>query len=237
MADKCKMRKVNFRMWALALVVFLLLLQSCDLVKKQFGGDNEEMSQDSMPRIDSGFVESILLTRIDQLRIRRYPNLKSNIVTTLDDNMPVRYMGEETDFAETIGKESGTWKRVRTLDDIHEGWVYSAPGFVEWMITPLQRDSLSQEGKGLMVFGNLTKPEFAKWTGSSLTGQAVGTRYSGWYTFLLGEEAKVINDEVRVVAKQLDTERKKVRYIHCTLDVANGMPQSELICPELKENE
>lgn len=212
------------------IVSMSFLHTSCDQIKSTFGSGTEEDVEVAPLEVDSGFMESILLTRVDQLRIRNYPNIKSNIVTTLDDNMPVRYMGEETDFEETIGKVRGNWKRVKTLDGLHHGWVYSGPGFVEWMVTPLQRDSLTAAGKGLKVFGNLTKPEFAKLTGSSLSGQAVGTRYSGWYTFRLGEDPSVIDDEVRVVARKLDTENKKVVYMDCSLNVAKGMPQSELIC-------
>ena len=96
----------------------------------------------------------------------------------------------------------------------------------------MQRDSLTRAGKGLRVFGNLTKPEFAKITGSSLTGQPVGTRYSGWYPFELGADPDVIDDNVRIIAKQLDTENKKVLYLECSLDIVKGMPQSELICSE-----
>lgn len=216
----------------LAVMAFILLQVSCDQIKGRFTGGDQQEVVETPQAVDSGFQESIMLTRVDQLRIRNYPNIKSNIVTTLDDNMPVRYMGEETDFVETIGKVRGNWKRVKTLNGIHEGWVYSGPGFVEWMVTPLERDSLSQAGRGLKVFGNLTKPEFAKLTGSSLSGQPVGTRYSGWYTFQLGEDPAIINDKVRVIARKLDTKNKKVVYLDCSLDIAKGMPQSELQCEE-----
>lgn len=210
--------------------LFIFSLTSCDEISSRFGQNREVAPQDTIAMVDSGIVESVLLTRVDQLRMRRYPNVKSNILTTLDDNMPMRYMGEETDFSESIGKYKGNWKRVKTLDGAFEGWVYSAPGFVEWLITPFQRDSMNRENLGMKVFGNLTKSEFAKLTGSSLTGEPVGTRYSGWYNFPLGAAGEPIDGVVHVVSKQLDTESKKVVYSNCTLRLKNGMPETELTC-------
>ena len=205
---------------------------SCEQIERRFGSADDTAQQDTVVQVDSGFAEALLLTRVDQLRMRRYPDIKSNVVTTLDDNMPVRYLDEETDYEESICGAKGTWKRVLTLDGNYEGWIYGAEGFVEWMLTPEARDSVLAAGKGIRAFGNLTKQEFATLSGSNLSGESVGARYSGWYPFVIGSDPNVIDATVRVVSKVLDTDSKKVVYSNCQLEVVKGMPKTELICGE-----
>lgn len=225
------------KLWVILFFAIIVVFFSCDAISDRFTGDSDKAADPAPAKVDSGVMESILLTRVDQLRMRKYPNIKSNILTTLDDNMPVRFMGEETDFVESIGSSRGTWKRVRTLDDRFEGWVYSGEGFVEWMLTPSQRDSISDLDKGLIVFGNLTKPEFADFSGSSLTGEAVGTRYTGWYTFDLSSGPKPIDYTIKVISRKLDVENKKVDYLHCQLVVTGGMPSTALTCSSSEASE
>ena len=116
-----------FRMTSMAAGVCLILgFCSCDQIREQFSSGKEEVQEEAVAVVDSGFMESILLTRVDQLRMRHYPNVKSNIVTTMDDNMPIRYMGEETDFEESIGKFRGNWKGLKPWTvSLRDG--YTAP--------------------------------------------------------------------------------------------------------------
>jgi hypothetical protein len=193
----------------LTLLILALILISCDQIERRFGSGGDKEQRDTLVQVDSGITEALLLTRVDQLRMRRYPDIKSNVVTTLDDNMPVRYLDEETDYEESIGGSKGTWKRVVTLDGDYEGWIYGAKGFIEWMLTPETRDSILATGQGIRAFGNLTKQEFATLSGSSLSGESVGARYSGWYPFTIGSDPKVIDATIRVVSKVLDTESKR----------------------------
>lgn len=172
----------------------------------------------------------IILTNVDQLRLRRYCDVKSEMLTTFDENTPLYFTGETTDFEETIGGSKGPWMRVKSTDGEMEGWVFGASKFVTTWLDEDKLADLHQSGKDVRVISNLSRSEMTKLTGANFDQSIRGTRYSGYYEFKKEGDPQLIDGSVILRARQFDSEAKKVEYLKCSFNVAQGMPRSEISC-------
>ena len=99
------------------LLLVTVIFSSCDKLGLGFTADSESTEVNVEAEQEFKLTSmAILLTNVDQLRLRRYPDVKSEMLTTFDENTPIYFTGEATDFEEVIGKEKGPWKRVITVD-------------------------------------------------------------------------------------------------------------------------
>ncbi|MCB0705999.1 MAG: SH3 domain-containing protein [Saprospiraceae bacterium] len=87
-----------------------------------------EVQQPQTPEVRTEVVSRLYVT-IDGLKVRKEPNLKSDMVVQLPLFEEVYFMDEVTDFTEEIslGYEVANepWVKIRTKKG-HEGWVYGA---------------------------------------------------------------------------------------------------------------
>lgn len=174
----------------------------------------------------------IYVTNIDQLRLRRYPDTKSKILTTFDENSLLYYMGEQTDYKEKISKYVGHWLKVKSIDGNHEGWVYGAEHFVTPFLKIEQLDSLKNAGKGIQPFQNLGRKDMTDLTGMNWSGTIPGTRYSGYFTFDRSSRPDLLDGRMIIRTKTIDRETHQIHFIPCYVDFEKGMASTDIICEE-----
>lgn len=210
-----------------------VLAMSCDVNPPSSETDGESAQVEAKNVTASSIDDvtfSILLTNVDQLRLRKYGDIKSGMVTTFDENTPLYYLNESTDYEEVIGSYKGNWMRVRTIDGKHEGWVFGASHFVEPWLSSSQIDSMRSAGIGIQIFSNLTKDEMSELTGANFDESVRGTRYSGYYQYDLKDSPDLLNGWIQIRARVFDTDSKEVSFIPCSLKVEAGMPATTLDC-------
>ena len=215
--------------WILMVVVVLSACERLGLT----GGDEaveSQMEQALSPEKQLVSDLPILLTNVDQLRLRRYCDVKSEMLTTFDENTPLYFTGETTDFEEKIGGSAGPWMRVRTTDNEMEGWVFGAPKFVTTWLESDKLSEIHEAGKDVRIISNLSRSEMAKLTGANFDEGIRGTRYSGYYEYDKEADPQLIDGAVILRARQFDSDAKKVEYLKCSFDVSEGMPSSEIVC-------
>jgi len=202
-----------------------------------FQSDDQEAHENTVEsaEVQDLTKKGLLLTNVDQLRLRMYPDVKSKMLTTFDENTPLYYEAEQTDFVDKIGKHKGPWMKVSTVDGELNGWVYGAEHFVESWLTRTSLDSLHETGKDIRIFNNLNRSELSKLTGANFDGNVAGTRYSGYYEFSIGTDPQMINGKVRIRARVFDEEKREVQFIPCSLTVDEGMPTTQVTCFENEE--
>ena len=221
---------------ALLFALLLFLLPSCD--RLDLGGN---ASADSATMADEDGQGDdleknrypLILTNVDQLRLRRYCDVKSEMLTTFDENTPLHYLEEQTDFEETIGGSRGPWMKVRTMEGDLEGWVFGAPKFITTWLEKQALEDLHGGGKDVRLIANLSRSEMAKLTGANFDNAPRGTRYSGYYEYDLDGDPQLLNGDLVLRARQFDNTTKKVQYLKCTLDVEQGMPSTDVVCVPL----
>ena len=177
-------------------------------------------------------IKPIYITNIDQLRLRRYPDTKSKILTTFDENALLYFLEEQTDYVEKIGKYKGPWLRVKSIDGAYEGWVYGAPHFVTPFLKKGQIDSLARIGKGVQPFENVARKDMADMTGMNWSNAIPGTRYSGYYTYNLKNRPDLIDGRVIIRTKIIDHDTHQIKFIPCHIDFKQGMAISDAQCLE-----
>ncbi len=220
------------RLWMLWLLGFSMVY-GCNY----FGGGNtgqtkEELHNGQDSVMLKGKHQPLYITNIDQLRMRLYPDTKSRILTTFDENALLYYLDEQTDYTERIGKYKGPWLRVKSIDGVYEGWVYGAPHFVTVFLSSKQLDSLAQIGKGAQPFENIARKDMAEMTGMNWSNAIPGTRYSGYYTYNLETRPDLIDGKVIIRTKIIDHQTHKIRFIPCEIDFDKGMASSDVKCAE-----
>ena len=222
----------NMKLWYLT--IGLLIFTSCGM---DFGGgqgdvQSNDTTMTSTETSSENEVFEVLLVNVDQLRLRRYGDVKSEMLTTMDENAPLYFTGEQTDYEETIGGHKGPWKRVKTLDGSVEGWIFGADHFAEAWLT--LEDILSQRAKGMEVevFSNLSTKEVADLTGANFDSSPRGSRYTGYYTYKQGGDKKLIDGTIVMRARLFSTSSKEVKFVTCTLGMNEGMPNGTLQCED-----
>ena len=214
-----------------------IVLSSCDGLRPGSVEENGAGSADSTlsdtPKVTD---KAVLLTNVDQLRLRKYCDLKSTMLTTFDENTPLYFLNEKTDFQDKIGKHKGPWLHVSSVDGSQKGWVFGAEFFVSWLIEEHELDSLNTINKDIRLFDNLNRGELSKLTGANWDSRVQGTRYSGYYEYNIGDDPQIINGRVEIRARVFDSETRKVQYIPCELKVVDGMPVTEVTCFEPTAN-
>lgn len=216
------------------LIVGILIFSSCHM---DFGNDQSTSQSTDVSSTDADNTQTkeafdVLLVNVDQLRLRRYGNVKSEMVTTLDENATLYFTGEQTDYHETIGGHTGPWKRVRTLDGSVEGWIFAADHFAETWLTKEDILSYRSQGMEVEVFSNLSTKELADLTGANFDSSPRGSRYTGYYTYPQGDVKKTIDGTVTMRARLFSTSSKEVKFVKCTLEVNDGMPTGSPECEE-----
>jgi len=216
--------------------LFVLLLcfsfVACDVNVGGEEASSTETEIENKAEPTARVTRAILLTNVDQLRLRKYGDRKSGMVTTFDENTPLYYTGESTDYEESIGGHKGPWMRVQSLDGDYEGWVFGANHFVEEWISKSQIDSLQTLGKDISIFSNLTKKEMSELTGANFDANVRGTRFSGFYQYNTDKDPSIIDGIVKLRARIFDEDQRDVSFIPCTLHIENGMPKTNLDCLE-----
>lgn len=222
----------------LFLLFVISLTLSCDKLglSSKTSEDDTAVSVDSLDANKSHLNKmAVLLTNVDQLRLRRYPDTKSEALTTLDENSPLYFTGEVTDYEENIGGHKGRWKKVKTVDAEYEGWVYGANHFVSDWLDFDALDSLHNSGQDIRIISNLSRSEMGKLSGANFESSLRGTRFSGYYEYKKGNNPQIIDGAMVLRARQFNTDNKKVEYGKCTVNFKDGMPSTELTCiPILK---
>ena len=175
-------------------------------------------------------IYPLYITNVDQLRMRNYPDTKSGILTTLDENSILYYLNEKTDYKESIGKHTGHWIKVKTPDDQYDGWVYGAPFFVQPFLSQKQIDSIENLKKGIVVFEHLGKTQMEDISGAQWDASVPGTRFSGYYTYSIIGKNRVLDGKMMIRARIFDLEKKEVYFVPCSLTIDQGMPMTEVNC-------
>lgn len=221
--------------WLIFSFIYLTLICSCDQISLNPQGDGHvETSIDSTSMARQTTLP-VLITNVDQLRLRRYPDIKSEMLTTFDENTPIYFTGEQTDYEETIGNRKGPWKKIRTIEGEFEGWVFGADFFVEEWLSKTKLDSLHDQGKDIRLVNNLSRSEMNQLSGANFDDALRGTRYSGYYEYDKTGSPQILNGYMVLRARQFDTEEKEVMYKKCTVIFKQGMASTELTCiPILK---
>lgn len=215
--------------------IMLMTLSGCDQFTRQMDSDDTGIKEvgDSAQRVTINTFP-ILLTNVDQLRLRKYPDIKSEMLTTFDENTPVYFTGEQTDYEESIGSRKGPWKNVRTIDGEIQGWVFGAEHFVSEWLPQEELDSLHESGKDIRIINNLSRSEMDQLTGANFNQSTRGTRFSGYYEYNKGANPQIINGRMVLRAREFDTENKEVVYNECLVTFEKGMPVTELNCRVIK---
>ncbi|MDX1685294.1 MAG: SH3 domain-containing protein [Saprospiraceae bacterium] len=211
----------------------LLVFAGCEQFTGGHRSEGNQITQDTIQQKPQLTSMTILLTNVDQLRLRRYPDLRSEMLTTFDENTPLYFTGEQTDYEETIGGRKGAWKRVKTTDGELEGWVFGADYFVSEWLDRSTLDSIHDSGRDIRIVANLSRSEMKQLTGANFASSQRGTRYSGYYEYSMSDDPQLLDGRLMVRARQFDTDSKDVIYKKCTLLFDQGMPESDLDCQAL----
>lgn len=219
----------------LLVILGCMLWSACDVNAPSQHVESTAAVQDTTPT--KLLRNEVLLTNVDQLRLRRYGDTKSEMLTTLDENSPLLYTGERTDYEETIGGHKGPWKKVKTMDGEFEGWVFGAEHFVSNWLSLDQINVLHEQGKRIELFNNLTKREMTELTGANFDETVRGTRFSGYYLYDADGPKDLINGTVKIRVRAFDSKNKSVSFISCEMKINEGMPTTGLVCPNSEEGE
>lgn len=213
----------------LFLLLLLLAFQSCDYIMQNESG-KEDVSETIEPAEKKEFVwASLLITNVDQLRLRRYCDVKSEMLTTFDENALLLATGEQTDFEETISGSKGPWLKVKTVDEVHEGWVFGGEKFVSEWLSGSDKEEIERNGRSIMVISNASRTDMNAVTGANFDADQRGSRYSGYYE-VSPASPEVIDGSVVVRARHFNSDSKKVEFAKCTFEVEKGMPSTEITC-------
>ena len=222
---------MNQKIFGISCMIVLLSLTSCDWVNETFSNSTDTPAVSSSDTTHISYPDkALLLTNVDQLRMRTYPDIKSGIITTLDENSILLFEEEQTDYEETIGSYKSAWLRVTTADHQLTGWVFGHTHFVESFLSMEEIQRLGKQGKRVQLFEHYGKRDMASLTGANWSSTVPGTRYSGYYLVNQSGDPSIIDGVVHMRARVFDNEAKKVLFIPCTLELDEGMPVTDVIC-------
>lgn len=186
----------------------LFLASSCTEGENQKGerGPKAEESGGPVPGKGEAIVEapstkeptvSFLICRGENIRMRKTPDLKGEVLDKLSRETVLQYLGENAPESEEVVLNGHTfrssWMKVKTLDSEVEGWVYGAMdrkhGLVDWLQRDSQIDQQSKGGRSLSIWNQEPQSkiiEAFELTGLNINGAKTFSGYS--YSHLVNNE-------------------------------------------------
>lgn len=206
---------VHIGRWWYLLIFVLWLVISCTFDHK---GDKTSGSHSTRDSTHVPELHSLYIVNEDKLRLRKYPDRRSGIQSTLSYNEIVHYLDEQTDFEDQVGKYSAPWLHVQRVKDERKGWVFGHERFVQPFedITTL-REKQKTHGGHITLFNNLNRLQLSEKLGTELHSFKPGWRFSG-YCCTDSTDAVVY---CRFRAIHPDQKTRKWKILTCIWDPTN----------------
>gem|GEM_PF-5247070 len=190
------------------LFAFVFCFTSCDTGESETSGGNGKTEENTGPvpgkteaaveeQIAPKTTPSFLICRGENVRLRKTPDLKGEVVTQLSRETVLEHNGVSEVEAEEVVLNGHTfkssWMKVKVIGSEIEGWVYGAmdrdAGIVDWLQRDSQIDNQSKEGRSLRIWAN--EPRAAIERAFELEGlnYEEAVTFSGYsYTHLVNDE-------------------------------------------------